>query len=253
MNATGTISIANDLWEGSITAGGAINVVGGLIAADVTAGTDVVVGQYMSATSVTAGGDITAGSTHVQNITSPTGVLRVASGISPLVFSTDPTIVEQGAAAPHVYSVDSIISPNGIDFSGNQFNGIAGYSSGGLKTINAELSYLRSEHGYRTGEFQRRRRERISNGTAPTLAGDGGSLTVNASGDITAKKPHRSDHRIGPAKCFALGERRHGQNQFHLRHHLQSTSAFRFHPMMRLASPATFAAAAPAQRPRRQH
>ncbi len=205
VNATGTISIANDLWEGSITAGGAINVVGGLIAADVTAGTDVVVGQYMSATSVTAGGDITAGSTHVQNITSPTGVLRVASGISPLVFSTDPTIVEQGAAAPHVYSVDSIISPNGIDFSGNQFNGIAGYSSGGLLTINANSLTFDPSTGIGPVNFNGADVNGFSNGTAPTLAGDGGSLTVNASGDITVSSPIEATTGLVPQNALPSG------------------------------------------------
>ncbi|MDQ6907605.1 MAG: hypothetical protein M3176_12320, partial [Chloroflexota bacterium] len=189
VNATGTISILNDLWEGSITAGGAINVGGSVIASGLSAGTDVVVGQFISATSVTAGGDITAGSTHVQNITSPTGVLRVANGISPHVFSTDPAIVGQGAAAPHVYSVDSIIAPTGIDFSGNQFDGIRGYSSGGLLTINARTVTFDRVTGVGPVNFNGADVNGFSNGTAPTSPGDGGSFTVNTTGDITVNEP----------------------------------------------------------------
>jgi len=45
-----------------------------------------------------------------------------------MYLAPDPMFPEQGAKAPHLYTIDSIISPNGIDFSGNQFGGINGYS-----------------------------------------------------------------------------------------------------------------------------
>nr|MDQ6939603.1 hypothetical protein [Verrucomicrobiota bacterium] len=184
VNAGGAISITGNLWEGDITAGTSLNVGGGIIANAITAGTTVTAGPYISARSVTAGGDITANSTRVQFITSPTGVLRVAFGIYPHIFSTAAGL-PQGAVAPHTYTVDSIVSPNGIDFSGNQFDGIAGFSSGGLLTINAKSLTFDQSTGVGPVNFDGADVNGFSNGTTPTAAGDGGNLTVNATGDIT--------------------------------------------------------------------
>ena len=186
VNAAGAISTTGNLWEGVITAGTAINVGGGIIAGSITAGTTITAGQYISATSLTAGGDITADNTRVQYITSPTGVLRVASGINPSVFSTAPGF-PQGAAAPHIYTVDSIVSPNGIDFSGNQFDGIDGFSSGGLLTINADTQIV-GAGGIAFANFNGADVNGFGtdfpNG-GPATAGSGGTFIVNTTGDIT--------------------------------------------------------------------
>ena len=183
VNAAGAISITGNLWEGDITAGTSLNVGGGIIGGAITAGTTITAGQSISATSLMAGGDITAGNTSVQYITSPTGVLRVANGINPSIFSTAPGF-PQGAAAPHIYTVDSIVSPNGIDFSGNQFDGIAGLSSGGLLTINANSLSFDPSTGIGPVNFNGADQNGFSNGTTPTLPGDGGNLTVNTTGTI---------------------------------------------------------------------
>lgn len=193
VNAAGAITITGDLWQGIITAGTDVNVGGSISISTLTAGATVTAGQYISASSVSAGGDITADSTRVQYITSPTGVLRVASGIRPDVFSTDPQFPEQGAAAPHIYTVDSIVSPNGIDFSGNQFGGIRGYSSGGILTVNASTLRFDSEIAVGDANFNGADAGALDFGGNPftTVGGDGGVFIVNATGDI-AQGPQSS-------------------------------------------------------------
>ncbi len=189
VNAAGNLTTTGDLFEGNIFAGADINVGGGVIASSLEAGLTINVGQYISVSSVSAGGDITAGSTRVQYITAPTGVLSVSGGIYPDIFSTAPQFPEQGAAAPHTYTVDSIVSPNGIDFSGNQFNGILNYTSGGLLTINANSLSFDASTGIGSTNFNGADVNGFSTGNTPTVPGDGGTLTVNATNDITVNTP----------------------------------------------------------------
>ncbi len=197
VNATGAITITDDLDQGIVTAGTSINVGGNVSVSTLTAGTTITVGTTgpsgpiggsLQASSVTAGGDITANDTDVQTITSPTGVLNLTDEIHPYVFSTDPSILAQGAMAPHVYTIDSIVAPNGIDFSGNQFGGINGYSSGGLLTINANTLTVDGSTGVGSVNFNGADAGALDfNGNVfTTVGGDGGTFIVNASGNITA-------------------------------------------------------------------
>jgi hypothetical protein len=186
VDAAGAITTTGDLWEGVIKAGTSLDVGGSISASTLEAGTTVTAGGYISASSITAGGDVTADNTHVQTITSPTGVLDVTNGISPNVFSTDPAF-PQGAMAQHVYTVDSIVSPGGIDFSGNQFHGINGFSSGGLLTINATTLTFDPATGIGTVNFNGADAGALDydNQIFTTVGGDGGTFIANASGDIT--------------------------------------------------------------------
>ena len=197
VNAAGAITITNDLDQGVVTAGTSISVGGNVSVSTLAAGTTITVGATgpsgptsgsIQASSVTAGGDITTDDTYVQTITSPTGVLNVGDEIRPYVFSTAPSFPEQGAMAPHVYTVDSIVAPNGIDFSGNQFGGINGYSSGGLLTVNANTLTIDRSTGVGSVNLNGADAGALDfNGNVfTTVGGDGGTFIVNASGDITA-------------------------------------------------------------------
>jgi FecR protein len=181
----GALTLTGDLTSGNVSALTTIDIGGNVIVSTMNAGTTIQVGGRLAAfDTVSAGGDITADTVAVPNITTP-GVLTAGSGgIKPFVFSTDPSFPAQGAKAPHVFTVDSIVSPNGIDFSGNQFDGIDGYSSGGILTINANSLSFDSSTGIGPVNFNGADENGFSNGTTPTMPGDGGNLTVNTTGTI---------------------------------------------------------------------
>ncbi|MDQ2867598.1 MAG: FecR domain-containing protein [Verrucomicrobiota bacterium] len=187
VNAGGSITTTNDLYTADATSGSSIDVGGNAQGSTINAGTTLTVGGFMQVDRVTAGGDITAGTTYVQTIDAPTGVLNVANGINPYVFSTDPSFVEQGAMAPHVYTVDSVISPNGIDFSGNQFGGINGYTSGGILTINAN-SFDGSQIGPINFDGADAGATDFNGMPFTNVGGDGGIFIVNAQNDLTINR-----------------------------------------------------------------
>ena len=187
----------DDLDQGVVTAGTSITVGGNVSVSTLAAGTTITVGATgpsgptsgsIQASSVTAGGDITTDDTNIQTITSPTGVLNVGDEIRPYVFSTAPSFPAQGAMAPHVYTIDSIVAPNGIDFSGNQFGGIDGYSSGGLLTVNANTLTVDRSTGIGSVNLNGADAGALDfNGNVfTTVGGDGGTFIVNASGNIAA-------------------------------------------------------------------
>ena len=188
ISASGSIIASGDITATNITAGTTISTGGGITAEDVNAGGAIVVGsddngdnpnRDLFANSVTAGGDITAFGTLVGTISSPHGVLRVGDdGILPYLGSA------QGADQQHVITVDSIVSSGGIFFSGNLFGGLNGLSHGGLLTINARTILFDDGtngigfsifDGANVGAF----------GGAVSVAGDGGTLIVNTTGNIT--------------------------------------------------------------------
>jgi hypothetical protein len=183
VNSTTGITNVDDL-----SAGTSVSVGGDLGANTVTAGTTIHVKGNLYADTVTAGGDIDADGVQVITINAPTGVLTVGSqGIHPVIREPD------GAALQHTFNVDSIVSPNGIDFSGNQFGGIGGLSSGGRLTINANTITFNTTaldapgptvgiafanfDGADQGAFG------VNN---PSSGGDGGIFIVNTTGDINA-------------------------------------------------------------------
>lgn len=192
--ADGAISVTDNLGTGIVDAGTSIDVGGDLFATSVTAGTTISVGNTLHSSSVTAGGDISASTTHVQNINAPDGVLTVSNSIAPDVFSTVDTIAEQGAKAPHEYTIDSIDGGALIDFSGNQFGGIHDYSSGGILTLNVNTFFIGSTsrtNGFIVTGVSGVNFNGADQGTVgfdsevfADAGGDGGTFTVNAKNDI---------------------------------------------------------------------
>ncbi len=172
VNATGNITNVSDL-----TAGTSVSIGGDVGASNITAGTTINVGGQLFADDVTAGGNITANGVGVITINAPTSVLTAGSGG---IFAE---VTDAGAGLQNTFNIDSIISPAGIDFSGNQFNGINGLSSGGLLTINARTITFDSEVGVGNTDFNGADSGAFGSGN-PAEGGDGGTLIVNTTGDI---------------------------------------------------------------------
>ena len=105
----------------------------------VTAGSTIdVQGELGGVNTAAAGGNISATRTAIPNIISPSGFLTVGiGGIHPSLQTPG------GSALQHTITWRSIQSPSGIDFRGNQFDGIDGLFSGGRLTINANFPPLR--------------------------------------------------------------------------------------------------------------
>src|SRR5205823_1295618 len=127
----GSATFGGEHTNAAISAGTSFSATGNVDASTLTAGTTIDVGgRLFIEDTLTAGGNINVSSfLQALNINAPAGVLTVNGGIYPVLEMT------AGAALQHTFNVDSIVSPNGIDFSGNQFDGINGLSSGGLLTI----------------------------------------------------------------------------------------------------------------------
>jgi hypothetical protein len=173
-DAQGDISTADLVQAGtSITIGG--NVAG----LSMIAGTTINVGGDLLVVSVSAGGDVTADHVIVLTLNAPNGVLTAGSG------GITPYVTSNGAGEQHTFTVSSIVSPNGIDFSGNQFGGLAGLSSGGLLTVNANTLTFDSATGVASANFNGADSGAFGGGE-PAEGGDGGIFIVNATGNITA-------------------------------------------------------------------
>jgi hypothetical protein len=168
--ADATISAAT-----SFTASGDVNT------SILTAGTTVTVGGGLFVNdTLTAGGNINIGGfANVLNINAPSGVLTVQGGIFPN------TEVDIGSALQHTFNVDSIVSPQGIHFGGNQFQGFAGLFAGGRLTINANTLTFDSTTGIAFANFDGADAGAFGSGN-PAEGGDGGVFIVNTTGNITA-------------------------------------------------------------------
>ena len=179
--ATGSFTAASNVRISTLMAGTFISIGGNALVSNMTAGSTIdVTGQLGAFGTVAAGGNITANGVDVENINAPNGVLTVGSnGITAFVVSPG------GATVQETFNINSIISPVGIDYSGNQFNGIDGHSSGGLLTINATTLTFDSATGIGNTNFNGADAGSFSGG-GPTNGGDGGTFIVNTTGDITA-------------------------------------------------------------------
>ena len=191
INAVGFIHAVGNITSGDVTAGTDVNVGGDLFVSNVTAGTTITAGGLLTGfDTATAGGDIMANETAIPTIYSPTGVLRVgAGGIHPFVESSEDPMnphnpPQDGANLQHTITIDSIVSPAGIDFNGNQFQGISGLSSGGILTINARTIRFDGEVGIGDSNFDGADFHAFNNETTPDSGGSGGKFTVNTTGDI---------------------------------------------------------------------
>jgi hypothetical protein len=161
----GDVSTNQDLIANTVVAGGTVTADGDLTAfSSITAGGPITVMGTLLSPSATAGADITAGHIELQNATTPANLIAGSGGITPYIPAN-------GSSLLHMFAVATVVSPNGIDFSGNNFP-TAG-SSGGVLGIDA-VSQVFGAGGIQNANF---------NGGDP--GGDGGTLTVNASGNIS--------------------------------------------------------------------
>ena len=153
VHAAGSFTAQQDVATDSLTAGTFINIGGNVIAGDITAGTTIDVdGRLAAFGTVTAGGDITADTVAPHNIDAPNGVLTAGSGgIHPFVVIFGPG---DGPDYQQTYNVKTIVSPNGIDFSGNQYHpAVNNPGPGGKLTINATTIDFNSATGISLANF----------------------------------------------------------------------------------------------------
>src|SRR5206468_10204284 len=114
-------------------------------------------------TNVMVGADITAGHVQVLNLMTPGNLTAGAGGITP--FAATPNTL-------HHFGVNTVLSPNGIDFSGGNF--LLPSSNGGQLEIDAR-SQIFGAGGINGANFDG------ANAPSPGMspAGGGGTLMVN--------------------------------------------------------------------------
>jgi FecR protein len=191
-NASGTIAanggaltLTGDLTSGNVSALTNIDIGGNVIVGSLTAtnGTITVGGSLGVFGAITAGSDITAGTVEVSagGITTPGNLTAGSGGIHPFIVSPG------GATQQNFASVATVISPNGIDFSGNQFGGIDGHASGGILTLNVSSANFDPSSGIGIVNFNGADAGATDgNGNVFTsVGGNGGTFIANATGDIT--------------------------------------------------------------------
>ncbi len=181
ISAAGAFSGVADFFPGNLSAGTSITIGGQILASEITAGTTIDVSGRLSGFTVTAGGNINAGSIAVITLFSPTGILNVGGGIRPLVVSPG------GAAKQHTFTISTINAPAGLDFSGNQFNGIDGNFSGGALTINADTLLFGANAGIAFANFDGADGFGFDGASPDGRGGNGGTFMVNAEGDIVVE------------------------------------------------------------------
>ncbi|MDQ6810104.1 MAG: hypothetical protein M3Z64_11885 [Verrucomicrobiota bacterium] len=179
VQATGLIDAVGTIVANTVSAGQSVTTGGDLTTNSTTAGTTINVAGIFTSMSATAGGNIMADTVRVLNINAPNGILTAGGGgIHPYLAA--------GAGAPHQFTVNSIVSPNGIDFSGNQYvaNGLAAPQPGGNLTINATTLLFDPANGVASANFNG------SDSTSSTnLAGSGGTFNSTTSGNTTVNAP----------------------------------------------------------------
>ena len=209
VHAAGSFTSEAGVTIHELTAGSSITIGGSIIAGDITAGSTAsgtinVTGRLAAFNTVTAGGNITADTVAVPTINAPNGILTAGSG-GILPFIEDSSGPNDGAMIQHTHNVASVVSPNGIDFSGNQFNGIDGFSSGGLLTINATTLLFDPATGIGIVNFNGADAGGFNGGQTPTTGGDGGVFIANATGDIstTSNSPITATTGLTDASGFS--------------------------------------------------
>ncbi|MFL6584023.1 MAG: FecR domain-containing protein [Chthoniobacterales bacterium] len=180
VQASGSINASDSIGTNTITAGQSITTGGDLVAANsITAGTTISAGSFLLSPLVSAGGNVNADTVEVLQLNAANGVLTAGNGgIIPFL--------DAGPGAQHRFTVNSIVSPNGIDFSGNSYalNGFPAPQGGGNLTINATTLTFDTATGIAFANF---------NGSDETAginqAGSGGTFTTLTSGNTTVNAP----------------------------------------------------------------
>lgn len=191
-NASGTIAanggaltLTGDLTSGDVSALTNIDIGSNVIVGSLTAtsGTITVGGSLRAFGAITAGSDITAGTVGVSagGITTPGDLTAGSGGIHPFI------VIPGGATQQNFITTNTVISPNGIDFSGNQFGGIDGHTSGGILTMNVSSANFDPASGIGIVNFNGADAGAtdFSGNVFTTVGGDGGTFIVNSSGDIS--------------------------------------------------------------------
>jgi hypothetical protein len=127
-------------------------------------GGDISCNLNLIANTIVANGTVSANHVEAQNVTA-LGNLVVGPG------AITPFLSPVGANLLHTFMVATVISPNGIDFNGNQFPTAS--SPGGILEIDA-LSQVFGAGGIGSVNFN-----------GGDFGGDGGTLTVNTVGDLS--------------------------------------------------------------------
>jgi mannose-6-phosphate isomerase-like protein (cupin superfamily) len=173
VSAMGSVHTTGALIGNTIVANTDITSAADLTAFNsVSAGNNVSVTNTLLSPSATAGGNITAGHVEVQNI-NPFAVAPFATTLTAGAGGITPFVSAAGSGLQHTFNVSSVLSPNGIDFSGTNFGPGA---NGGLLTINAETQFIGPGGGGANGV-------NFNGADAPTPmspAGSGGTLTINS-------------------------------------------------------------------------
>jgi filamentous hemagglutinin len=181
----GALTLGGNLTNGDVSALTDIDIAGDVIVASMNAGGTINCGGQLGAFfAISAGSTITGDTVEVSEggITTPANVFAGSGGVIPFVVNPG------GAAQQNFISANTVISPNGIDFSGDQFAGIGGLSSGGILTLNVTSQVFDPSSGVGNVNFNGADAgaTNFEGGTVFTnVGGDGGKFIVNATGDIT--------------------------------------------------------------------
>ena len=127
-------------------------------------GGDISCNRNLIANTVVANGTVSANHIEAQNVTALGNLVAGAGAITPFLSPV-------GANLLHTFMVATVISPNGIDFNGNQFPTPS--SPGGILEIDA-LSQVFGAGGIGSVNFN-----------GGDFGGDGGTLTVSTIGDLS--------------------------------------------------------------------
>jgi mannose-6-phosphate isomerase-like protein (cupin superfamily) len=141
----------------------------------ISAGNNIGVTNTLLSPSVTAGGNINAGHVEVQNI-NPFAVAPFTTTLTAGAGGITPFVSAAGSGLQHTFNVMTIVSPNGIDFSGTHFGPGA---DGGILTINAQTLNFAAA-GINGVIFD--------GAPAPSTSlppGNGGTFTGNTTGDLS--------------------------------------------------------------------
>lgn len=180
VSSAGNISARDGLQADTISAAGSVSAAQRDVIGfnSITAGTTITAGGRLISPLVTAGGNITANEVDVLKIDAPNAVLTAGSGGIRPYFPATP-------GAQHQFTLNSIVSPNGIDFSGNTYVsfGNAAPQAGGKLNINATTLTF-DKGGIAFANFNGSDATRST-----TQAGSGGTLTATTSGNTVVNAP----------------------------------------------------------------
>jgi hypothetical protein len=175
ISVMGSVHTTSDLIGNNIFANVDITSAADLTAfSSVSAGNNISVTNTLLSPSVTAGGNITAGHVEVQNI-NPFAVAPFTTTLTAGSGGITPFVSAAGSGLQHTFNVMTIVSPNGIDFSGTHFGPGA---DGGILTINAQTLNFAAA-GINGAIFD--------GAPAPSTIlppGNGGTLTANTTGNL---------------------------------------------------------------------